>query len=795
MPSDIRVQQIRFAQPIFCNCPTVVDVVLINLGNAPPAPISGDGRFEVCLQSPAFRAETDNVYRQRVLGGERANQLLPGQTLTVTFHNVVFLRAGRQEVTGCADCKGVFPQVGPPQFEIGNDVHRKPCLKVKVDIIPAAWLQVDRVEIDLEDSLGNRSRNVTRLCAGSNYVAIATVRNRGCFPARNFAAELVVLDQNGNTLATITQVVPAVNPNIPVDVEFRGTVPVPNAPGAAYTFRACVDVTNLVQPQCNRALLCLATAPILVVPQGGPGPTVSLIVNSAAASPLFPGQDLPIAWTIQNTCADLGNVTARVTLKATGDLLYDSALMRGPIPVPPQASGGEPLAFIRRPVDPNVAAALYSVGAKRLRLEVTGTGRDPGPYVAEAPLVITAENPDAAWWSWNLTGTNLHWKDPYNVGGTLTNRSRGRATLNVTSVTFREFDDEVAPPAPTGDTFAVPPPFASLAPSGAIGFVWTSIVQDWDWFDPTTFQQIGPTRKSFGYEADIQLTDEFGNAYHPLMWLDPWLEVSPEKLARMAATLALLVLSIALAMMAVDALALPFIGGFLAAGLFIAAAAAYAGAVVVGLTVNDPPVPDFQYLEIVSLVLRPLPKALGDLPADLAPLRSLAELLNRFAAAVEAHPRIVSKVLGARIDNHAEGLREQANAYRQVERLLGMVAAHFPAAVAETLWALKARKAIPAKESFSETLAEWRRDGLPASVRDRWLEAGLPEDTLARMAAVIRTPDALSEIPSFETCLQRVADGIMRIAHQVASETPNVLGGLEASDEQAPGPVCGPTDQ
>ena len=125
MPSDIQVREILFNPPVLCNCPTTVKVVLSNVGNAPPAPTSRDRKFEVCLKSPAFRAETDDVYRLRVLGGEQVQQLLPGQTLVVPFRNVVFLHTGRQEVTACADCKGLFPQSGPPQFEIGNDAFSR----------------------------------------------------------------------------------------------------------------------------------------------------------------------------------------------------------------------------------------------------------------------------------------------------------------------------------------------------------------------------------------------------------------------------------------------------------------------------------------------------------------------------------------------------------------------------------------------------------------------------------------------------------------------------------------------
>jgi hypothetical protein len=157
--SDIQVRQIAFAPQILCNCPTQVKVTLVNLGTAAPMAASTDRKFEVCLHSPAFDLELEGTYRLRVGGGEQATNLLPGQTLVVTFTNVVFLKPGVQQVTACADCEGIYPRPGGPGFELRNDPHTRPCLKVDVRVIPAAWLAVNQFEIDLEDSLGNRNRS------------------------------------------------------------------------------------------------------------------------------------------------------------------------------------------------------------------------------------------------------------------------------------------------------------------------------------------------------------------------------------------------------------------------------------------------------------------------------------------------------------------------------------------------------------------------------------------------------------------------------------------------------------
>jgi hypothetical protein len=780
--ADIRVDQIAFPPTILCNCPTSVKVTLINRGNAAPVRNSADGKFEVCLQSSGFQVETGDIYRQRVGGGgEQPVQILPpGQTLVVTFTNVVFRRAGSLQVTACADCAGVYPHAGGSHYEISNDRHTQPCLKAKVDVIAAAWLRVDHLEIDLEDSLGNRSRNVAQLCPGGRFVAVATVSNRGCLDAQNVTALLTILDPSGNLVAAANQVLPVVPQQMSVPLEFHGAVPVPNAFPAAYAFRVCLDFTNRIQPQCSRQFLCLTSATIAVVRPGGPGPAVTFFVNGG---PIFPGSPIPITWGIQDDCSDLGDVTARVTLKATGDLLYDSGAARGPIPVPPLTYGGEgsgsiPPAVIGRPTAANAADALYQVGDTMLHIEITGTGRNPGPYVADTRLTIAPESVDASWWTWDPPGPCAHpppgpclvWKSPYNIGGTLTNRSQGAVTFSAPTARFTEYDDDAAPPAPTGQVYDAPPSSPGDLTLGAtVHFVWPNIIQDWAWLlsdvqgaggiQFTVWRIVGPMQKDFGYEAAVALSDEFGNAYVLRVRLDPDVVLYGAKWADALEAVANVTLGIGLVLAGLKA-ADSLLFSWAAPALMLLAVAAFSVASVFGEDATDPPVPDFDYLKPVPLVP---PKAPDQFPAEATAIRAVLELLGRIAVAFDALRRIERKVLGARIDGSAEGVKIQTDGHNAALNLLTKAAAQFPNAVAEAIRWLAAAKLLLSEAVLNETLAKVRQDGLPDSFRGVWVKAGLPENALPALQAILRSSVGPAKISTLEVALRSASDALDRV--------------------------------
>jgi hypothetical protein len=816
--SNIRVHNITFAPQILCRCPTPVKVTLINVGSAAPAPVSTDGKFEVCLHSPAFDIERAGTYRVRVGGGERGAVLPPGRTLDVLFTDVVFLQAGVQTVTACADCEGVYPRSGGPGFEIHNDPHTRPCLTVNVKIVKAAWLALVDFEIDLADSLGNRNRGVTQLCPGGRFVAAASVGNRGCADSPPTTSLLTLFDQNGAVAASYSQPLPPVYPGTVVPVEIAGTVPVPvNPAGAAYSFRLCLDFFHAVQPQCSWQLLCRVTPPLPVVPPGGPGPRVIFFVNGG---PVYPGIPVGLSWGLQNDCSDVGSVTARVTLQPGGQLLYDSSATVGPLAVPPLGLNGEgvltngpAVASVRRPADPALAAALYQVGAKTLHVEITGTGRNPGPYAADTQLDIVAEDVDGSWWDWDVATATVSWKESYDVGGTLTNRAQGGERFDVNAATFTETDDTTMPqPPPRTHDFPNPAP-GGVAAGASARFDWTGLVQDWDWVVSDSQTVAGHTiaaigyanplyfQKTFEYRVDLALTDEFGNAYrlpaapaaraaavraapapgHPDDLIHAFLNdlVAPDKQQAAArAVAASLGQSAAIVLMFAAAEHGGIFGAFFVALFFYEALALGAMAQVNYEKAKDPPVPDFDYLVAVTAAPAPPPRLPPEVPPELLPLRSVAELLARVAAAQGALGTIEGKLLGARIDGSAEGLELQGDGYAAALSLMTMAAEQLPNAAAEAIGILAAHKALRSEDEINAALAAWRRDGLPAAFRDLWVKVGFPETALPQFEEIIRSPLWPKRIPAFEASLREVAGAAVGAARAARERAAVVLAGL-----------------
>jgi hypothetical protein len=313
--------------------------------------------------------------------------------------------------------------------------------------------------------------------------------------------------------------------------------------------------------------------------------------------------------------------------------------------------------------------------------------------------------------------------------------------------------------------------------------VWSNIVQDWVWLDLVNFQVVGPFVRDFGYEATVQLSDEFGNVLNLVVRLDPACGVSALKRFYCDMMIGCAAAGIAFGTAAVLVAVIPF-GEALAWFLIGAALAAWTAAAAYSIAANDPPFPDFAYIAAISPAPRALPKAVVELPDDLQSLRSFLELLHRILAAFEALDRTKSKLVAARIDDDPDAIRMQADAYRKALGIMKMAAAHLPAAMAESLSALRARKALPSTETIRITFAQWRRQGIPAEVRELWVRNELPEADLERLESMIRSRENPDEIPPVEKAFHYVTDGLVRMTRKTESESAAILAEPELSSDQ-----------
>jgi hypothetical protein len=255
------------------------------------------------------------------------------------------------------------------------------------------------------------------------------------------------------------------------------------------------------------------------------GPPLSVItqfstfsVTGGADEPVLPGQpiSLSIFFTLFDNRLNVGQgATIRVFLpNASGgqaDLLL-TLPNNGTLPVRVDDQFGwrslDPIVATIAPPAPftSVGARLYRIGQQQLRIEITTTGADSGPYVGTAWMTVVPEAVDSSWWLWHPADpTSAEWKEPYSLSGNVENKSLFSPMDFV--VTLHE-------KGPDGDH-----------PSGALGITvplddnapvtFPSITQPWDWFIPG-IAVTSDVHHTFEYTVAMNLTDGYRNSYSAL---------------------------------------------------------------------------------------------------------------------------------------------------------------------------------------------------------------------------------------------------------------------------------------
>lgn len=481
-------------------------------------------------------------------------------------------------------------------------------------------------------------------------------------------------------------------------------------PGATptITVEICTDTTSVVTGQCNRLRLCDSRAASVV------GVAVAPSATLAVKRAVVPGERPTVTWQLQNSCVDLGLVTARVLFAGT-ELYKSQGLTIGL-----QASGGEQDRLVppTTAVSPTaVAAGLWRVGAKTLDLVVDGSGPTVASFLATATLTVVREPVGPGWWTWTgpPVGSGFPWEIPYGLSGTFMNLGQSRLTLN--AVTLREHDI-----ATTGLAADVLRPamqsLGRLVPGAILPIAWPLFTQTWSWFEVISMLPSGPLFKTFDYTAEFPLQDDFSNAYSIVSSaaLRVVVTVSQEKFYFAFTS---------------------YMGQLMGAGLLIAAAVAAAGVITIigagflagtagtAFTIaqgfrelaEDPPIADFDYDESVSLPERFV--ALSRLGPEFAGLRGVLELVSRVATYSQALSRIEGKLLGAQVDGRAEAVRSQREAYVATMALLERAAAGLPAAAAQATEEF-ARLLDPVLAQLQTALEQLRRGEVSDIIRQVW---------------------------------------------------------------------------
>ena len=461
------------------------------------------------------------------------------------------------------------------------------------------------------------------------------------------------------------------------------------------------------------------------------GPPLALSFSPPAA--IQAGQSLAFSWQLMRLTRIQDSVGTSVvaTLTANGTELWSST-----VPVSSVVIGGDVIyentGLLQENIDqtalsPQAAAVLYIAGTKTLQLAVAGNGPHHDPFTAQASLAVSAGSFFGVWWSWNPGPTAVDWKTPYSLSGVFSNFST--APLSVLRATLIE--DNITQNSVT------PLQTLNLGPVGLginVSVAFPLITQTWQWLDDVTFLLTAPTTENFGYTMQLQGQDPWDNQYQATsQTFSVTVSVSESKrnddtAAQGAAANA--------AGLATAAAFLAFLQPEIAAGLFAAAAAAYATAQAFATSAKDPPQPDPNYRVPVEKEVVQIPSQLSGSPL----LDALADFYRQIFEITSAHEALSTvrgRMLGALRANARDALDQHVIRYGEL--IINMQQAALSLAIA-TARAVQVAQTDPSLEpqKIATDLAQLKRSGIPEQAKAAWAAIDLTQQSLLAIESIIK---------------------------------------------------------
>jgi hypothetical protein len=605
VPADLTVVSVRLPPRLVAPCPVPVRVVIENVGSDPADRTAFDVTIDLAV------GEGHSARFVEIVRDLEDQQLGPGRVIVVTVMvqfpctSPVVLRATVDQ-----------------RQQISNNLRTAPFKDVTGLVpTPVPWLTVT-MQVGVRGPSGIETYEPEGFCPGKVAFVFARIDNNGCAISNACVAEMSLEDANATPLPLVlgsqTDMVRALRPG---DSHFTGaSFNTPNSvagTSGALGIRVRADINNNNPDQCDPA--ALEARVVKPFSTGGP-PQPNLTVAGA----VHPGEIPSLSWRIHTDCSDVGEADVKILFSTPPTELY-----RTRVPIRLRTTVGEDVP----PPRLSIPSGLWTVGAKTLTLEITGTGSDPGPYTATALLNVVPEPIDTTWWTWAAAPPTARWKSTYAISGSFANRASAPMTLTAlstlehpTDVTGTAEDQTVTPlPGVIGTTVA--PGTSSAAAT------WLRR-QSWPWLTKGTPIEVGPRARTFSYIANLSLIDGYGNTYPAFSSaaLSVAVPVSPLKVFYLDSAQLLIATGTYLLVVAA---AVGSIGGY--AWIAAAVIAAIAMALLISGTLlandaDDPPIPDFGEHEPPTINPRAwtIPETADE---SLHPLETLALLVTRVVSA------------------------------------------------------------------------------------------------------------------------------------------------------------------
>jgi hypothetical protein len=671
MSADLRVVAVKVPSPLRAPCPVTFVVTIENAGSDPASPAPFAVAIEIDGQSGEGAIRADFV---TIVQDVEVQQLGPGARADIAVR--VSIPCSSANPLGIRADVDVFHQ-------IANNAHSASPFVLSAPVTYTSWL-VTTVRVGLEDTSGVVTFDPPVLCPDKTLVAEVRVENRGCVPSPASRLDVTLEDPGMGPVPTVLQhqkvpLPPLTGFSLQV-LRFR-TPPAAAAGSGVLTVRAVVTPLSTSPLQCDAATLrAIVTRPIAA---GGP-PRASLSVGGLGS--VVPGEIPSLEWSLQNDCADIGTASVVISFGPAATPIFTDSQAIGL-----RSTVGSQVMAANISIPPAIANAFWTVGTKTLTLEIRGSGLDPGPYRATAPLVVRPELVGAGWWTFFTAPGTVSggppaalWKSPYQFGGAFSNF--GAAPMSLTSLDALEHPTDVTGTASDRSlTSSGSATGISVAPGSRIVAAWDTM-QDWQWIALPFYVEVGPQSRTFEYTARCSLVDAFGNAYGPIAvgFLRITVTVSGNKLASLINALGFMSLGFIFTAAAVVA---QIVGGYpygtIAAIAMLAVAwGFFIAATFQGADAMDPPVPEFDR--------RRSGETLSEwrLPAELETsrypgLRAFGSLLFRMQGALSAVKQARGRAWAAFIDGDDAELALQRRAAHGGLRTLRRIVDALDSAAAE----------------------------------------------------------------------------------------------------------------
>jgi hypothetical protein len=386
---------------------------------------------------------------------------------------------------------------------------------------------------------------------------------------------------------------------------------------------------------------------------------------------------------------------------------------------------------------------------------------------------------DATWWQWRSPDfENIEWKEEYTLVGDFINKLKFAKVQSLT-VELSEVRSEDNPQINPCDYLPVKTEFRNQIPAGSDVGLSFARRHDWSWLMPGTFAITGPTEKEFAYAVQFYFTDEYNNSYDGVCSsrIERLVAVSDGKMRAAATAMAAATAAVAFLATAA-AMAAGIITAVGAAGFLAAAGVAYSTAAAAATVAYDPPSPDPNYREPVSIAsVKPIQQP--DRPATTKELEALLSLLETAAwvlALESARTLTRARLMGARVFGDDAAVELHRQGYLKIERKMAEAADKLGRLLPE------AQKQAEASGFFDrDRLSAWldalAQAGFSQPMFELMKKAGLDDSQISRLAALITHRAFIELAKAIGLAVKPLVVHLQHLVEEVRKERETVLAG------------------